>query len=212
MFTSEEWRVLYFTWAVIGMFFFLSMIIKRNLSIEKPKKLQILAEITINGLEKMSSEIMGKERVQRLFPFIFSLFLFILLCNLIGVFPLSISPTNTLNTTIALSLITFIVVTVNGIREIKISYFKKYLGPVVFLIPMMLFIEIIGEISKPFSLSLRLFANVFGEEEVYEQIFHLVPLLVPIIIKFLMIFTDFLQSFVFIILTMVYIEMAAEHH
>ena len=100
-------------------------------------------------------------------PFIATLFLFILLNNLIGMVPGALAPTSSLNTTIALALITFAYVQIEGVRAHGVvGRLKHFMGPTPALAPLMFPIEIIGELARPLSLSIRLFGNIFGEEQV----------------------------------------------
>lgn len=227
MLSHEEWHTLIMTWIIIGIVLISGLVLRKTIRVENPGFFQLSFEKIIEGLENFCSTVLNTERLQRLFPFLVSLFLFILLSNFIGLFSLSYyqieeagknmvlkdmweSPTNTINTTAALAILTFIVFTYNGLKELKGHYFKRFLGPVIFLAPFMVFIEIISEFAKPFSLSVRLFANVKAEEILYNTFLGLVPFLFPLIAKFLMILTDFLQAFVFIILTMVYVNLASD--
>ena len=114
------------------------------------------------------------------FPLIASLALFILGCNLIGILPWFQSSTNNLNTTLALALVSFVTTHAVGIKHHGTHYVKHFLGPVPWLIPLMLPIEIIGHLSRILSLSFRLFGNIMGEDLAIIILTILVPYLVPL--------------------------------
>jgi F-type H+-transporting ATPase subunit a len=97
-----------------------------------------------------------------------------------------------------------------GLRKHGFHYIKHFMGPVLWLAPMMFFIEVIGHIARPVSLSLRLFGNIKGEDLVVLILFMLVPLAIPAVMLGLAVFTSFVQTFVFVLLTMLYISGAME--
>jgi F-type H+-transporting ATPase subunit a len=150
-------------------------------------------------------------RGRRYLPLIGSLALFILGCNLLGLIPGFHSPTNNLNTTVACALVVFFSTHIIGIREQgALRYLKHFVGPVWWLAPMMVPVEIIGQLARPVSLSVRLFGNIFGEDTVLLILLALVPLLIPLPMMVLAIFTSCVQAFVFVMLSMIYIAGAGE--
>jgi F-type H+-transporting ATPase subunit a len=154
---------------------------------------------------------MGAERAPKFFPLIGALFFFILFCNLIGLIPGFISPTDTLKTNVGIALMVFLLTHYYGVREHGLAYFKHFLGPVWWLSPLMLPIELIGHIARPVSLSMRLMGNMIADHKVVLAFFTLVPLLVPVPFMLLGVLVCIIQAFVFCTLTMVYIGMAVEH-
>jgi F-type H+-transporting ATPase subunit a len=174
-----------------------------------PRGSQNFWEVVVSTLEDIVVQIMG-EHGRPYFPLIATLALFILSCNLIGILPWFQSATNNLNTTLALALIAFTVTHVVGIKEHGTHYLKHFLGPVPWLIPLMLPIEIIGHLSRVLSLSFRLFGNIMGEDLAIIILTILVPYLVPLPMMFLQVFTSFIQTLVFIMLTMMYITGSME--
>lgn len=206
----EEWKMLITTWIVLGILLLIGIILRLRKNAFKPKGFQVLLETSINGLQNFVNDVLGPNRTKVFFPLIMALFFFILFNNLIGLFPFMVSPTNSLNTTIPLSLLIFFTSIVYGLSQLKGHFFKRFMGPIIYIAPLMVLIEVVGELSKPFSLSVRLFANIWGEELAHDVIFNLVPPVVPLIIKFLMTLTDVLQAFVFIILSMVYINLSSD--
>ena len=175
-----------------------------------PEKGQNFAEIIVNGLENFMVDITGPEG-RTFFPYIATIFLFILLCNLIGLVPGFFSPTANLNTTLALAVCTFVLTHVIGIKHHGIKYIKHFLGPVIGLAWLMLPIELIGHFARVMSLSVRLFGNIFGKEKMLGVLFALWGLyLAPLPIMFLGILVSFIQALVFTLLAIVYFAGAME--
>ena len=145
------------------------------------------------------------------FPFIATIFLYILLCNLIGLVPGFFSPTANINTTLSLAICTFVLTHIIGIKFHGVKYIKHFFGPVWALAPLMLVIEIIGHLARVMSLSVRLFGNIFGKEKILGILFALAGLyLAPLPILFLGILVSFIQAVVFMLLSIVYFAGAME--
>ena len=176
-----------------------------------PERGQNFFEVLISGLENFMVEITGPEG-RFFFPFIATVFLFVLVSNMIGLIPGMFSPTASLNTTLALALCTFIYTHVIGIKFHGVKYIKHFCGPVWWLIPLMLPIELIGHVARIMSLSVRLFGNIFGKEMVLAILFGLGGLyLAPLPIMFLGILVCFIQALVFMLLATMYFVGAMEH-
>jgi F-type H+-transporting ATPase subunit a len=191
------------TWLVIIIFVVAALLVRNRLEMI-PRGLQNFWEVVVTILQDLVVETMG-EKGRPYFPLIASLALFILSCNLIGIIPWFQSATNNLNTTLALALCSFAVTHYVGITKHGTHYIKHFLGPVPWLIPLMLPIEIIGHLSRVLSLSFRLFGNIMGEDLAIVILTLLVPYLVPLPMMVLQVFTSFIQTLVFIMLTMMYI-------
>jgi F-type H+-transporting ATPase subunit a len=161
-------------------------------------------EIIVGGIENMVVETMG-EHGRSFFPLIATLALFILVSNLTGLIPGFYPPTANINTTAACAIIVFVTTHVVGIKEHGFGYLKHFMGPIIWLAPFMFFIEIIGHLSRPISLTLRLFGNMNGHELVLMIFFGLVPFLVPLPLMLMGVLVSFIQSFVFMLLAMIYI-------
>lgn len=175
-----------------------------------PQKGQNFFEVLIEGLENFMVEITGPEG-RFFFPYIATVFLFILVSNLIGLVPGFNSPTANLNTTLALAVCTFIFTHIIGIRFHGVKYIKHFLGPVWWLAPLMFPIELIGHFARIMSLSVRLFGNIFGKEMVLAILFALAGLyLAPLPILFLGILVSFIQALVFMLLSIMYFVGAME--
>lgn len=191
------------TWLVMIILVIAALLVRRRLQMV-PRGKQNFWEVAIGTLEDLVVQTMG-EKGRPYFPLIASLALFILTCNLIGIIPWLFSATANWNTTLALALCSFVMTHYLGIRHHGIKYVKHFCGPVPWLIPLMLPIEIIGHLSRILSLSIRLFGNIFGEDMAIIILTLLVPYLVPLPMMVLQVFTSFIQTLVFIMLTMMYI-------
>jgi len=196
------------TWITMLVLVIAAVIVKNKLELV-PRGSQNFWEVVVSTLEDLVVQTMG-EHGRPYFPLIASLALYILACNLIGILPWLQSATNNLNTTLSLALTAFVVTHYVGLREHGAKYVKHFLGPVSWLIPLMLPIEIIGHLSRVLSLSFRLFGNIMGEDLAIIILTLLVPYLVPLPMMVLQVFTSFIQTLVFIMLTMMYITGAME--
>ena len=186
----------------------LSVLATRRLAVY-PGNSQNVMDVIIGGFYSLLNEIMGHNG-RKFFPLIANLGLFILTSNLIGIIPGFESPTANINTNAAMAIVVFLSTNVVGVKEHGLKYFKQFLGPVWWLIPLMLPIEIISHISRPLSLTFRLFGNIKGEDIVLLVVLFLVPYFVPIPVFILMIFTSLVQTLVFMLLAMMYIAGAME--
>ncbi len=176
-----------------------------------PNRVQNVMEVFVNAFHNLLVDTMG-EHGKRFFPLIATIGFFILFSNLIGLIPGFDSPTASLNTTVAMALVVFFLTHIVGVQVQGLKYFKQFLGPVWWLIPLMMPIEIISHLSRPLSLSVRLFGNIQGGHIVVAVIFVLVPLLVPLPILILKILISVIQTLVFMLLSMMYIAGAMEEH
>jgi len=175
-----------------------------------PRKGQNVLEVIIGGLENFMVDITGPEG-RFFFPFIATIFLYILISNLIGLVPGFFSPTANLNTTLSMALCTFVVTHIIGFKFHGAKYIKHFLGPVWWLAPLMFPIELIGHLARIMSLSIRLFGNIFGKETVLGILFMLAGLyLAPLPILFLGILVSFIQALVFTLLSIIYFVGAME--
>jgi F-type H+-transporting ATPase subunit a len=168
-------------------------------------------------LEKMAS-IMGEEHARRFFPFIATLAVFILLSNLLGLIPGFSPPTDNLNMNLAMGFSTLIVYMTAGFMEHGIGYLKHFLGPSLWVAPIMLFVELLENfIIYPGSLALRLTGNIMGDHIVLARLGELtssaigIPLLAPVPLYFLGIIIAFVQTIIFCVLSVVYITLSLEH-
>jgi F-type H+-transporting ATPase subunit a len=197
-----------YTWLIIAFLLILSILATKGLK-SVPGKLQNFMEVIIGGIENMVVETMG-EHGKPFFPLIATLALFILVSNLIGLVPGFFPPTANINTTAACAVIVFVTTHIVGIKEHGVKYIKHFLGPILWLAPMMFFIEVIGHFSRVISLTLRLFGNMNGHELVLMIFFGLAPFLVPLPMMLMGVLVSFIQAFVFMLLAMIYIQGSLE--
>ncbi|MGQ0793208.1 MAG: F0F1 ATP synthase subunit A [Deltaproteobacteria bacterium] len=171
--------------------------------------------LSLDFLLDLFTGIMGsREKAMKYFPLLATSFFFILFSNLMGLIPGFLSPTGNFNTTVACGLVIFVMYNYYGFKEHGISYLKHFAGPVLFLAPLMIIIEIISHLVRPASLSLRLFWNMTGDHLVLGIFTELTHIVIPAIFVGLGLFVSLLQAFVFTVLSAIYISLsvAHEHH
>jgi len=200
--------VVSYTWFVMAMLALFSFLATRRMSV-LPGRFQNVMEVIIGGFDSLLTDTMGHEG-RKFFPLIATLGLYILVSNLLGLIPGFESPTANLNTTVSMAVVVFVMTHIVGVKVHGVKYFKQFMGPVWWLTPLMMPIEIISHLSRPLSLSVRLFGNIMGEDIVLMVVLLLVPLLVPLPVFVLMIFTSCIQTLVFMLLAMMYIAGAME--
>ncbi len=187
----------------------------RRLSVDSPGKVQQILEQLITGLEDLIEDVVGHGFGKRFLPFIMGLAIFIFVGNIFGLFYFVQPPTANPNTTFALSITAFLFYNFVGIRDNGLfKYLKHFAGPLPLLAPLMVPIEIISHLARILSLALRLFGNIFGEHTATGIFFVMFPFIIPWPMMGLGIFGAFLQAFIFIMLTMAYLQGAvgAEEH
>jgi F-type H+-transporting ATPase subunit a len=197
-----------YTWLVMALLILMAIVVRKNLQ-TIPSGLQNVVELMVASIRDFIVNTMGPKGMDY-YWLIGTLAFFILVANILDVIPGFKSPTDNLNTTGACALVVFVSTHVVGIKKHGFKYIKHFLGPVMWLAPLMFIIEFIGHLARPVSLSLRLFGNIKGEDLVVAILFMLVPLFIPSIMLGLMVFTSFVQAFVFVLLTMLYIAGALE--
>jgi F-type H+-transporting ATPase subunit a len=213
---SGEWMPAHvtFTWLVMAILVVMGVLGTRALR-PVPGPLQNFVEVVIEAFYGLLDQMIGKQGRQFL-PLIGTAGLFILTSNLLGNIPGFQPPTANWNTTVALAVTVFLSYNYFGIRKHGLlNYLKHFCGPIWWLAPLMFPIEFIGHLARPVSLSIRLFGNIFGEESVIVILLSLVWLVMPyfiwlIIMLPLSLFTAVVQTFVFLMLSMVYIAGAVE--
>ena len=176
-----------------------------------PSGFQNFAEWAIGSLYNFFEGIMGKKLCKSCFSLICTLFIYILLSNYVGLLPWAghipgvAAPTSSINCTLSMAIIVFVMIQYTGIKEHHgLSYFKHLLKPFAFVLPLM----IMEDLVKPVSLTLRLYGNIYGEETVTECLFDLVPLGVPVIMQALSVLMGLIQALVFALLASIYITEA----
>ncbi len=171
-----------------------------------PSGCQNVMEAYLSGVLAMGADVMGKTEARRYLPLVATIGLFVGIANIIGVIPGFEAPSAFLDFTLALALVVFAYYNFEGIRRNGlITYFKHFMGPVWWLAWLMFPIEIVSHISRIISLSFRLFGNVKGDDMFLMVILMLAPWLLPMIPFALLTFMAFLQAFIFMMLTYVYL-------
>jgi F-type H+-transporting ATPase subunit a len=175
-----------------------------------PTKGQNFFEIIISGMEEFMVDITGEEG-RWFFPIIATIFIYIATCNLMGLVPGLYPPTASINTTVSCAIPVFLFTHFIGIKYHGIKYIKHFLGPVWWLIPIILPIELIGHMARILSLSFRLFGNITGHELVLAILFMLAgAFFAPLPIMAMGIFVSLVQAFVFFLLSIMYFAGAME--
>jgi F-type H+-transporting ATPase subunit a len=199
-----------YSWVIMLILLGLGLLASRQISLV-PKGGQNVFELVIGGLEEFMVEITGEEG-RAFFPFICTLFLYIMFCNLIGLVPGFYSPTANINTPLSMALCTFVFTHYLGIKYHGAKYIKHFLGPIPALAPLFFPIELIGHCARVLSLTLRLFGNIMGEDLVLAILLFLAGMfLAPLPMMFLAVFTSVVQAFVFTLLAMMYFAGSMEH-
>lgn len=176
-----------------------------------PRGKQNLLEAIVDFFESLLVDIIGPEGKKYL-PLVGTIGLFILTSNLLGLVPGLMSPTSKLNVTAACALTVFIYYHWQGMKTQGVwRYLKHFTGPIPLLAPLLLPIEIISHFSRPISLSIRLFGNIFAEELLIVVIASIIPFILPLPFMAISIFTAAIQAFVFVLLTCIYLAGAVTH-
>lgn len=197
-----------YTWLVMAFLALMAILATRGMKIY-PNKVQNFMEVFLSGVKDLLLDTMGPHGMV-FFPLIATLALFILTSNLIGLIPGFESPTANVNTNAAMAIVVFVLTHYMGVKVHGVKYLKQFMGPVWWLTPLMIPIELIGHLVKPVSLTLRLFGNMQGGHIVIAVLFILVPFLLPLPIFFLKLLICFIQTAVFCLLAMMFISAAME--
>ncbi|HYT67941.1 MAG TPA: F0F1 ATP synthase subunit A [Vicinamibacterales bacterium] len=204
------------TMLIIAVVAIVSLIMRSRLSVENPSRFQIVLEDLVMAVVGLLEEWIGPDG-RRYLPLIATLGLFILLGNYAGLIPGLTAPTSNINVTVGLAITTWIYYHFQGFKKQGVVNYLKHFavppGAPVWMAPLMLVIEVISHTSRLLSLSLRLFGNIFGEEMVILIIGSLVPFIFPLPFMFLGLITGGLQAFIFVLLSIIYLQaaVAVEH-
>jgi F-type H+-transporting ATPase subunit a len=196
-------------------FFFLLvvfLIVRFSLSVDRPGALQHSVEGIVGFVEQQSREIIGPHS-EGFTPFLVALGLFILFCNLIGLIPGFESPTAVPIVPLGCAVVAFCYYQAQGFKHAGVKYLAHFAGPMPILAPLMVPIELISHLARVMSLTIRLFANMFAGDMVTLVFFSLVPIGIPVAFLGLHIGVSLLQTYIFVLLTTVYLsEAVAEEH
>ena len=223
--TAIPWYTVMFIIACI-LTVIIILLLRRRLSVDEPGYGQQTLELSMLAIRDMLADIIGPHGL-KYFPVVMTFAVLILVSNLMGLFPLFVSPTSATSVTFALGLTSFLYYNYIGIKENGIlGHLKHFAGPIWWIAPLIFPIELISNFIRPFSLGIRLFGNMFADEKVLDTITHLYPpytyfLAIPLVILLmaLSVFVAGVQTLVFVLLSQVYLsevshapsDMHAEH-
>jgi F-type H+-transporting ATPase subunit a len=205
---TVEFKHVFYTWMAMAIIFIFGFIVRRRLTLV-PGKLQNVTEVLIGGLDDFAVNSAG-DKIKPFVPLLITLFIYILVQNVMGLIPLLDAPTANLNTNLGMALCVFILYHIAGIRKNGFSYIKQFTGPMPALMPLMFPVEVMTHSARVLSLTLRLFGNIRGEEIVMLVLFMLAPIISTYPMFFLFLFIKILQAFVFYMLAMIYLQTAME--
>lgn len=205
---------------ILALLSILSYLSFRRMTLLNPEQMIPSSKLTIRNAFELFIEVILKflediigPRGREFLPLIGTLGFFILFSNLLGLVPGFLPPTDNLNTTVACALIVFFATHYYGVKTHGFKYLKHFLGPIWWLSPLFVIIEIISHLARVLSLSMRLFGNIMADHTLLSLTL-LTPsfliILLPPLAMFLGIFFSLIQTFIFILLSMVYISLAIE--
>lgn len=199
-----------YSWVVMTFLIVIGAIASKSISMI-PSKMQNVFEVIISGIEEFMITVTGEEG-RWLFPIAGTVFIYVFACNMAGLIPGFFPPTASLNTTLSCALPVVVFTHIIGLKYHGVKYINHFLGPVWWMIPLILPIEIIGHTARILSLTFRLFGNIMGHELVIGILFGLAGLFfAPLPIMALGIFVSLVQAFVFFLLSIMYFTGAMEH-
>jgi len=185
-------------------------LVRVTLSVEKPGPAQHIAEMLHGVVSDQAESIIG-HGYERFVPYVTVVFIFILLCNLIGLIPGFITPTSKPWVPLGLATLTFLYYQYQGVRANGFGYIKQFLGPIWWISPLMLPIEIISHLARVLSLTVRLYANMFASDMVILVFFSLIPIVGSVPFLALHLGVSVIQAVVFMLLTLIYLSQAVSH-
>ena len=188
-------------------------LLRRRLSVENPGKFQQVMEVVVQFTQGLSEEIIGHGS-SRYVAMLGTLGLFVVLCNLLGLIPTLQTPTGHIQVTLGCAVAAFLYYNFQGLRQRGVFGYVKHLwGPIFFVGFLMFPVEILGNLGRLLSLSVRLYANMMVGDLLETVFGALVPILVPTVFMALHVFVSLLQAYIFMLLPAVYIGMAvSEEH
>lgn len=194
-------------WAILAVVAVISLIVTHRLR-ERPGRFQNLIETGVEALDRYFAGMLGKKTSRKYLYFLGSLFVFIIFANYSGLIPgvglsrYAKAPTSSLSVTLALGVCVFLFLQIAGLRAGVKHYFKRFVSPMFFMLPLLL----LDEFIKPASLSLRLYGNIFGEETVTEELYGILPIGAPMLMMVLSLLFCAIQAVVFTMLVSIYLQ------
>ena len=207
------------TWIVMGLLLIFAVMARRALNAavdpmipDEKISLRSFGEVITEWLDSFVANVSELHGSRKFVPFFGSIFVFILAANFFGLIPGMEPPTGDTNLTFALGAISFAFYLYQGFKSQGASYLKSFLGPVLLLAPLMLPIEVADNLFRPFSLGVRLFANMFADHQVLGLFTRLTYVVWPLPFYALGSIVCVVQALVFTILSITYVRMASAHH
>ena len=198
-------QTIFMTWIVMAALILFGFLATRKIGL-LPNPFQVVGELFVTAFRGLTVDALGEDMAKKDFPLICSLFMFLLLCNWIGIIPKLSEPTKDLNTPLSLGVMGFFIAHYSGIKVKGFKeYARGYMEPIFFMAPL----NLISELSKVISISFRLYGNIMGGSIIILVVSHLVYSLVlpPLLCCFFGLFVGAIQAFVFTMLTLVYISL-----
>lgn len=206
------WTIVVLLIVSVGAFkFFSSVRAKDGVIPDKKLGFRSFIEMFTDATYGLMVQVMGEKDAKKHLPVIGSMAIFIFFCNILALLPGGAVPTATLKTNLLLAIVVFLLYNAYGLKANGVGYLKHFAGPIWWLAPLMLPIELIGHLARPVSLSLRLMGNMAADHKVLFTFTFLVPLLVPVPFFLLGLLVCVVQTLVWSLLSMVYISMATAH-
>lgn len=203
-----------YSWLAMGVLIVTALAVKSKLSLI-PSGLQNFMEVVADFALNLSRNNIGHHWGDKFYPLIGTIFIYILTCNFMGLIPGFEAPTGNINTTASMAVPVFLIYQFYGIKVHGIKYLNHFLGPMrsIYALPlmiMMFFIELIGHLVRPITLSVRLFGNMMAKHMLLMILGLLVPAVVPVAILGLGVLVSIIQAYVFALLATLYIAGAVE--
>jgi F-type H+-transporting ATPase subunit a len=200
-----------YSWLVMAFLFIVPKLTLGKLELV-PGTGQNFWEALVSGLLDFFAEHMGRKRAKMLFPVLATLFIYIVLANMIGLIPGFMSPTSNLNITLAMTIIVWVFHHYLGFRYHGWKYYQHFTGPIVWMAPFMFVLEVIGNLARLISLSMRLFGNILAKEILLGILFMLAgAFFAPLPVLCLGVLVSLIQALVFVMLSVIYCVGAMEH-
>lgn len=224
MFAATQFSLVHVAGALLTVLFLIFVALRYRKSVEDatggvvpPRSfgLAAMADRSVGAVYNLSADVMGEKNAKRFLPFTGTIGLFIFCCNLQGLIPGFMPPTDTLKTNLGLALLVFVVYNLFGLKENGLAYLAHFAGPKIggfrWMFPLFIPLEIVSHLARPVSLSLRLTGNMIADHKVVAVVAVVVPLFVPLPFLLLGTVVCIVQTLVFTLLTILYIGLAVEH-
>ncbi|MFW7378306.1 MAG: F0F1 ATP synthase subunit A [Oligoflexus sp.] len=215
---KEEWKpvlgAILTSILVVGLGLYYRKSVDKSVDAAPPKSVSLtsILDLILEFVHNLGKGIIGEKECRPYLSTLFALFIFIYVSNLSGLVPGFTPATESLNTNLVLGLFSFAVFNMAGIREHGIAgYLRTYCGPLLVMAPLIFLIEMIGALARPLSLALRLYGNIFGDHLVLAVFTGLTYLVLPALLLFFGLLVASIQSFVFTLLSSIYISLAVSH-